>query len=139
MPSQKKKTNINMMNLVAKHSYFDKEKPNKWVSVFKSIYQLHGCTHNLHMPYYIHILWSFKPRFSSSQFSFLFINCSTLYVASSSNNHQYHLSLWWTYDAKPIFLSVLLTSLETIFCPWCSRFQVFFFFICHAFFRVSRV
>ncbi len=83
--------------------------------VFKSTYQLHGCTHNLHMPYYINTPWSFKPRFSISQFSFWFINCFMFYVVYSSNNDQYHLYLRWTYDVKPIFLSVLFTSLKPIY------------------------
>ncbi len=34
------------------------------------------------------------------------------YVVSSSDNH---LSLWQTYYAEPIFLNVLLTSLEPIY------------------------
>ncbi len=34
------------------------------------------------------------------------------YVVSSSNNHWYCLSLWWTYCAKPTSLGVLFTSLE---------------------------
>ncbi len=101
------------MNLVIEHSYFDKKTQQVDGRCSNQPINYMGA-HNLHMAYYIHTLWSFKPQLSSPQFSFWFINCSTHYVASSSDNHQYHLSLWWRYYAEPIFLSVLLTSLEPI-------------------------
>ncbi len=48
-------------------------------------------------------------------FDWNFIIGSMRYVATSSKYQQHHLSLCWTYLAKPIFLSVLLASLEFVF------------------------
>jgi len=92
-----------------------KKKLNKWmvdVHIKLSITWVHP--QSTHAILHTHSM-KFQALALESQFSFWFINCFTLYVVFSSDNHWYCLSLRWTYCVDPTFLGVIFTSLEFIF------------------------
>jgi len=117
--------------------------------VFKSAYQLDGCTQNLHMSYlHTHYVKFQAPTLESIVLLLVYrlfyeLCCLVLLLVYKLFYELCCLFFWQSLELSFFVVDILFRAnffgcaihiIGTYFCPWCCRFWVFFFLICHVFF-----